>query len=1208
MNIDEFRTQYPQYSDISDVQLSRSLYDKYYKNQMTFPQFGRSFGVSDPVVEEGAVATFADEYSKGVFRGALNTASGLVGTAEFLIPGRQESLLATKANIQSARDRFNPTHEGAAAWSGRVLGEAIPFMATAMAGGYAGGAAAGALGKSVALGQAIGSGGVAFAVEGDSAYDQAKNTGATETQAQTERVIVGTINAYLESLQIRKLIGFHEAGGTTLKGFVRNIRNKAWNMIGGDVRNFSGEILKLAVTEGLQEAAQEGVSIGIPAAMRGEYPKLEDGSPDYKTILSQIGEVGIGGAFAGTVLGGGGAFISATPDIAAPTFEEAKATADTIKNSGLSEIEKSILLRELDNNLEIFDEGGFKSQAKEVPTPIVIKPEQITKNMAGTYDVDLPPTKKGYIRLYRGQHPTKHKDLFHPKRGVLTDAEIEELGLSQGKGGWFSPWLNYATNYAEAQGEGWEIAYIDVLRTVADKHIAEKAPEGLAEEGEAAEYYFPELREETQKTFRFAPSELTAAEQFRNKFDEVAVDIERMRPEEKEEISRERGKRFEEFRNIRDSVQDPRQKIAIATRAALSGKLKREITPLQEKFSTDSVLAAFDTIATSTLLTDGEQISATKGLVKLLGDEKGAAQIPAKHELALLQKAGLLSKQATAQILKNRELSQRVWDSIKDLSFAPWSLLTSFDMSAGGRQGWKVLFADPKMWLKSVARGYRAFASEKYYNFIELRRKTNPLYPEAIKRGVEETTIDSATRGEEMFASNMIQKIPGIRASARGFITTVNEMRFGWYFKGKELSEGMGLSAADQKTLATIANDITGRGKLPKVLQKLQETSLIFFAPKLTAALVRIPTVDLIPSGKEMKLRKYSPARKMLAGTLVKFLGLTLATLYLLDRDDKDKIDVEWNPLSTDFLKVRHKKTRVDITGGYQPLLRAVVQLAAGKRKSTESGRVYNAERTEIISRFLQSKLSPHAGLAVDLWRGETFLGKKLKLSPAGVSEQVYERLAPLFIQDVTDAIRLQGLGTAGVIAPLAWTGLGVQTYSPTLTQEVRTYKDRLSKQYFGVTWDELGPEAQKALSAYYPDIAVQEAQAKIDREDYSFIGKILEEADQTGRKVMSQLRTNIQQELGKYVLDVGNIGRKVGTDWYLNDSRYKVYQKEITQLFNKYMPKLINSVEYKSLNPQEKRAILQEGIDEIKKYARMKLTTEANYDDLRNREQIKRP
>jgi hypothetical protein len=165
-----------------------------------------------------------------------------------------------------------------------------------------------------------------------------------------------------------------------------------------------------------------------------------------------------------------------------------------------------------------------------------------------------------------------------------------------------------------------------------------------------------------------------------------------------------------------------------------------------------------------------------------------------------------------------------------------------------------------------------------------------------------------------------------------------------------------------------------------------------------------------------------------------------------------------------------------------------------------------------------------------------------------------------------------------------------------------------LSKQYFGTSWDELGAEAQKALRAYYPDIDVQEARAKIDREDYDFIGKILEEADQTGRKVMQQLEPSIWQELEKYVVDVGNIGRKAGADWYLNDSRYKAFQKDLIQLFNKYMPKLINSAEYKQLSQQEKRAILQEGIDEIKKHARMKLITEVNYNDLKRREQIKRP
>lgn len=1074
MKIAEFRSAYPQYDDLSDFDLSRNLYDKYYKNQMTFQQFGRLFGLDESLTEQGAAATFTNEYSKGVFRGFLNVASGLVGTTEWIIPGRQETLVEAKRRILRARERFNPTHEGAAAWSGRVLGETIPFMATAMAGGYVGGATFGTLGKSAALGQSLGAGGVAFAVEGDMAYESAKNQGAAEFQAQTERVLVGSINAYLETLQIKKLIGFHKAGKHSFQGFVRNIRNKAWNLIGGDISNFTGEILKLAVEEGLQEATQEGVSIGVPAALREEYPKLPDGTPDYRSILTQIGEAGLGGAFAGVVLGGAGAFISATPSIAAPTRLEIQKTVDAINNSKLSEIEKTHLLRELDKITEGIDEIGQK----------------------------------------------------------------------------------------------------------------------------------------------LAPEDLTPTEIFKNKMDDIVQDVEQIRSIEEAEISRERARRFEEFRKIKESVADPRQRIAIA-KAELKGRLKKQITPLQEKFTSEEIDNAFDTITESTILTEGEQISAVEGIEKLLFD--GA--IPALHELAALQRANLLSKQAIQNILKNRTAWQKMWARIKDLSFAPWSILTSIDLSAGGRQGWKVLFRDPKLWFKSVARGYRMFASEDYFNYIELKRKTHPFYNEAIRRGIEETTIDSITRGEEVFASNMIQKIPGIRASARGFIGTINELRFGWYFKGKQLSEGSGMTAQQQKELATIANDITGRGKLPKALKKIQSIGLPFFAPRLFMGLVRTP-LDLfsvneikqimgdIKRGEVKTLgdisQRISPARKMLAGTLASFIAFTLATLYLLDRDDKDKIDVEWNPLSSDFLKVRHGKTRIDILSGYQPIIRVIAQFFMGKRKATETGRIYETERTEIIARFLQSKLSPHAGLAVDLWRGETFLGKKLRLAPGDISEQFYQRLAPLFIQDVIDAIHYQGLPMAGAIAPLAWHGLGVQTYPTTLTQDVTALKNRLSKQYFGVDWDEVGPEAQKAMREYNPHIGLMESEAKIDREDFDFIGKILSEADKTGRKIQRKLLSNIQNELKKYVIDIGNIGRNVGSSWYLNDKRYKTYQKELSIMLNKYLGLLINHPDYKAAPNEVKREVLQDAIDEIKKEGRMRLITQANYTDLQRREQLR--
>ena len=1185
MNLDEFRSQYPEYGYLNDVQLSQALHNKYY-SQLTYKQFATSFGVEPEIQEEGAVATFADEYSKGVFRGFLNVASGLVGTAEWAIPGTQESLIEAKRRIQTTRDKFNPTHEGAAAWSGRVLGEAIPFMATTMVGGYAGGAVAGVLGKSARLGQLLGSGGIAFAVEGDTAYDAAKNTGATESQAQTERVLVGSINAALEAWQIDKLIGFHKVGKHSIKGFTRNIRNKAWNLIRGDINNFTGEILKLAVAEGLQEAAQEGVSIGVPAALREEYPRLPDGSPDYHFILTQIGEAGLGGAFAGTVLGGGGAFISSTPSMAAPTVKEAQTTAKAINESNLIETEKAVLLRDLDENvgytkeMEAKGELFFHGTTDEGYIGILEKgvvPESID-----------PITKKRGLGFFISRNVGKAigfgKNIIQLKLKPNAKIAIPENLV----GNFFVDWgaegklFNVMDVIKASKKQGFDAVDLEAFHNLTQEPVSELAilnPNSVAE--------FAPLQKP------FAPIELTKTEQFRNKMDDVVTDLEHLRPEEKEEISKERGKRFAEFREIMKDVQDPRQRVAIA-KQALKGRLKKQIDPLQDKFTSEEMETAYDTITRATLLTEGDVLSAFEGMEKMLFD----GTIPALNELKALQKANLLSKKAIKNLLKHRSKWQKTMSALKDLSFAPWSLLTSFDVSASGRQGWKVFFKEPELWLRSVGRGYRMLTSEKYFNYIELKRKTHPYYNEAIKRGIEETTIDSVTRGEEMFASNMIQKVPGIRASARAFIGTINEMRFGWYFKGRQMSEGAGMTAKQQKDLAIIANDLTGRGKLPKALKKLQDIGLIFFAPRLTAALIRTPA-DLIT--------KKGPGRKMLAGALVNFLGFTLATLYLLDRDDKDKIDVEWNPLSSDFLKVRHGKTRVDITGGYQPLLRAIAQVLAGKRKATETGRIYDVERKEIISRFLQSKLSPHAGLAVDLWRGETFRGDKLKLTAGDVGKQVYERAAPLFIQDVIEAAHYQGLTTASMIAPLAFHGIGVQTYPTTLTQDVRNLKDRLASQYFGGQgWDEVGPQAQTELREYHPQIELMEREAQIDREDFDFIGKILEEADKSGRTIQKKLPKPVRSELDKYVMDVGNITRNVGSGWYLNDKRYAQYKKDISLSLTKYLTLLINHPGYKQVPPEVRREMIDEVISAAKKDVRMRLVTQANYEDLKTREQMK--
>ena len=277
-----------------------------------------SFGVGE-LPGGGTLA----EFGKGIISGELGVAKGLVGTAEAALtmepperirtmgmgrvgtpwapsklPTKEEQKRATaslrevKAKITSAQERFARTHGGTGAWAGRVIGEAIPYMANALAAGYAVGPVGAAM--------------VGFAVEGDNAYDEAIATGAPEGQAQRERVIVGSINAAIEALQITRLMKFQQAGKHSVRNFIRLAKDKAYKRMFDTGKQFGAEILRHSVEEGLEEFAQEGVSISVPALFRGEYPKKEDGTIDYWALGERLGGAALGGAVAGGVLGGAG--------------------------------------------------------------------------------------------------------------------------------------------------------------------------------------------------------------------------------------------------------------------------------------------------------------------------------------------------------------------------------------------------------------------------------------------------------------------------------------------------------------------------------------------------------------------------------------------------------------------------------------------------------------------------------------------------------------------------------------------------------------------------------------------------------------------------------------------------------------------------------------------------------------------------------------
>ena len=406
------------------------------------------------------------EFGKGLISSELGVAKGVVGTVEaavkqektIMIPslGYQQvglglpeehviptTLRKAKAKIVSAQERFAMTHGGTGAWAGRVIGEAIPYMANAMAGGYAIGP--------------VGAAAVGFVIEGDNAYDEAIRTGAPEGQAQRERVIVGSINAAIEALQIGRLMKFQQAGKHSIRNFVRLARDKAFKRMFTTGKQFGADILHHSVVEGFEEFLQEGVSVSVPALFRGEYPKKEDGTIDWWAIGERLGEAALGGFVASGILGAGGRVQMGGKTISQPT--------------------------------PIKEEQYVWDRRDKDPEGHFIKDKETREN--------LPPVPEGHLRLFRGEHPTAQKDIYAPSEKWKSELGKQYKGQERdlGAGGWFTPDFSNALSYAATQGPGSQVVYTDLPMDIANR-FATKTPDTDVWTGisKTKEYFIPDLR------------------------------------------------------------------------------------------------------------------------------------------------------------------------------------------------------------------------------------------------------------------------------------------------------------------------------------------------------------------------------------------------------------------------------------------------------------------------------------------------------------------------------------------------------------------------------------------------------------------------------------------------------------------------------------------------------------------------------------------
>ncbi len=425
---------------------------------------------------------------------------------------------------------------------------------------------------------------------------------------------------------------------------------------------------------------------------------------------------------------------------------------------------------------------------------------------------------------------------------------------------------------------------------------------------------------------------------------------------------------------------------------------------------------------------------------------------------------------ATVSQLKGVKRSKL--DSIIDFLNIPRAVLAAGDISGVARHGLILGLVHPTKVPRSFTMMMKSMLSEKLALDIDATMRVKPLFREVMDNinpylaPIEKGAV--LTKVEESFPSAIAEKIPLVRRTERGFITYLNQLRYSVAESAYVSMKAMGASQDEMRMIGKFIDFATGRGDLPKALEKYAPVlNTIFFSPRLQAA-----TLELPGQIGRMLMSKNPYMRKEAAKALVTFVGGGSALLMLLKHSGVAKVEID--PRSGDFGKLVIGDTRVDIWRGYAQYARFAAQLLTGQKKSAY-GNMSKKERFDTAFRFLQSKSSPAFGLMVDLLKGESYMGDPLFEGTTGTIKTVRDRMMPLALQDVMDAMEQSGLNGLWTAAP-ATLGLGTLTY---IDEFVKT-KDKIAKTAGFETWDEIDPKTQREIWNRSPEL--QAAQIQFDR------------------------------------------------------------------------------------------------------------------------------
>lgn len=445
-----------------------------------------------------------------------------------------------------------------------------------------------------------------------------------------------------------------------------------------------------------------------------------------------------------------------------------------------------------------------------------------------------------------------------------------------------------------------------------------------------------------------------------------------------------------------------------------------QFTPARNMIPKEGIDTLYTAIQKNPVLNFGEQLSAQSGLKKLLD-----GNVPVPSELKVLEE--VFGSDVVRAIYDRRPPLQKVWDVAKDvLADLPRALQTTIDMSGTLRQGVVLGLRNPVKFTKAFGKSFKSMIDNNYFEKSLDEMKLTPEYRVATDAGLRLSDPRKLFgHKEEYFLSNLAEKLPFmgklVKATNRAYVGLLNNLRFS-VFNDLATSFGKTGQASEKnlKSLADFINTATGSGGLGKLEKNAELLSKVFFAPRFIMS--RVQFMNPVWYAKQPK-----PVRMEALKTFGTFAG-TVSTLITLAELSGNDVETNWK--SSNFGKMKVGNTYYDLTFGFGQYIRLMAQVASGEKK-TQSGKIekfggdkpYSETTGGAIMRVARGKLAPLPSTVTDLAFGKDVVGNKVTLG-----SELLDQVTPLYIQDLTEAIKDKGVEALLTTGLPAFFGVSTQT------------------------------------------------------------------------------------------------------------------------------------------------------------------------------------